>query len=226
MKSIISLSSATLAVMSSLSSSTAFASENAAKYEAFGMPSLYLIVVIIVIACFYRKMMESLENAKKEVSRFVMTVISIMSLFACLFLLYSSAWPYGLMGVMFYIVVLLLAGHPDSAKHANKTAVMIFIWFLLLVGIPAGPFEGVLQTISYSNCGNNFPWYKSVVCSHSYITAVLFFTVNLIGGTLLLLIMTVNIAVQEMSSDQYANYEHGERLNDQEINKVNNDNVS
>lgn len=168
----------------------------AEQFNAFGMPSLYLLVLVLVIVAARDQLKTSLLGAAGNLSRIVLLLVGAVSFVLCGILLYSSAWQQALVGATVNLFVIFFAGNQTAAPHADKFAAFLFGWFLVLVGIPDKTFDGMLKAVDSKNCANRFSGYSDVICIQSYITALLFMSIVVTGLALLEIILVAIMAAE------------------------------
>lgn len=168
----------------------------AQQYIAFGMPSLYLLVLALVVVIARTHLMASIRGAAGSLTRIVLLFVGVVSFVLCGILLYSSAWQQALVGATVNLIVIFFAGNDAAAASADKFAVFLFGWMLVLVGIPDKVLTGMLSAVDSKNCATRFVGYDDVMCIQSYITALLFMTIVVIGLALLEIIIVASIAAE------------------------------
>eukprot|EP00164_Ancoracysta_twista_P009719 GFYU01014463.1.p1 GENE.GFYU01014463.1~~GFYU01014463.1.p1 ORF type:complete len:215 (-),score=34.02 GFYU01014463.1:67-666(-) len=166
----------------------------AQQYIAFGMPSLYLLVLALVVVIARTHLMASIRGAAGSLTRIILLFVGVVSFVLCGILLYSSAWQQALVGATVNLVVIFFAGNDAAAANADKFTVFLFGWILVLVGIPDKVLTGMFSSVDSKNCADRFVGYADVMCIQSYITALLFMTIVVIGLALMEIIIVASMA--------------------------------
>jgi hypothetical protein len=171
------------------------------QMKGIGMPILFTVLLGASAFVSRQLIIDSFNASRGNMNMLFSFLCAGITAALSLFLYWSPAYNYGLGGtVVAYLTMCVKGG--ESAKEFSKLLLGItLVWFMLLIGIPGGFSQGIINAVSTNQCNSFYNTYQETMCKPGWLVFVQICSCVQIGLTLVSLLFAVSAVVGSEGSE-------------------------
>lgn len=195
-----------LAPLAALLASTAHAADDQ-KMKGIGLPVIFISFFLVAGLLSRNQLLAAISNKDPE-SVWVFRA-SLLCAFLSIFFYLSPAWNYGIVSTVLAFGI-AVATNSGLVKTAGKyIAMTLFVWFLILIGIPQLLTNGIITTVSQTSCQGFYGDFSPEMCKDGWLTFLMILSTVQISVTFLSMLSVMASALGGGSSAAAADSRSG-----------------
>jgi len=139
-------------------------------FKAVGLPMFFILTCGLGIFLNFAKIHHAYELSRKDSSHSLLVRSSLFTVCASLFLLFNSAWSYGIINIVVgYTSIMVVSGQNMAWNKRLASFLMTALWLFVLVGIPP---ETVGQglVVAINECSTYYRSNAPTMCNDAWLT--------------------------------------------------------
>ena len=189
----------------SLLSSTAHAADDQ-KMKGIGLPVIFILFFIVAGLVSRNQLMAAFRNTNPD-SVWVFRASLLCATFSIFFYL-SHAWAYGIVSTVIAYGIAIATNSNLIQTHGKYIATVLFMWFLILIGIPSSVSVGIINAVNLSACNSFYGDFSDSMCKDGWLTFLLILSTVQISITFLSMLAVMAGAMGASVSDSVSAARH------------------